>query len=196
MATSQSHTNSREEKTYDFKPIDCDVNAIEPDAAEGKYEAIIDGVRVQGTSSDNFPMLVLDWKMEKTDEDGDEYEKSIGAIVADFIPFFPDGDKRGKMSKLRFRQLRELLGISDDILPKRLESKQDFADLISALKRQRAEVFVTHRPDKNTGEVRVGVSYTEPKAKASLGPVNEDDDDKPAPRKASGSKASGGKSRR
>ncbi len=183
MQPNSHSNNSRGEKTYDFQPIECNVNEIEPDAAVGKYAAVIDGARVQGTSADNFPMIVIDWKMEKCLEEDvtEDHEKSVGAIVADFIAFFPDGDKRGRMGKLRFRELRELLGIDEDILPNKLQSKDDFKDLIAALKKQRAEIFVQHRLDKKTNETRVSVQYREPPVKASMGPVSEDDDDAPAP---------------
>lgn len=181
MATEQKE-NSR--GRYDFTPIDFDANNIEPDASEGTYEATVDDARIQGTSKDNFPMLVLDWKLDSTETDTDAAEKSVGATVADFFAFFPDGDKRGNFPKRRFKQLRELLDVPDDVLPTRLESKRDFDDLIAELKGKSTKIYITLRTDKVTNEERTSVSYTAPRGSMGAMPSDEPEDEKPARRPA------------
>jgi hypothetical protein len=175
MATEQERSNSR--GRLDFTPIDFDANNIEPDASEGTYEATVDDARIQATSKDNFPMLVVDWKLDSTETDTEAADKSVGATVADFFAFFPDGDKRGNFPKRRFKQLRELLDIPDDVLPTRLESKRDFDDLIAEIKGKSAKIYITLRVDKQTNEERTSVSYTAPRG--SMGAMASENDDEP-----------------
>lgn len=181
MATqTQDSNNSRGSRHVDFTPIDCDVNTIEPEAAEGTYVGIIDDVRVQATSKDKYPMLVVDWKLDSTETDSEAAEKSVGATVADFFAFFPDGDRRGNFPKRRFRQLRELLDISDDLVPTRLENKSDFDDLIAELKGKEATIYISLRKNPETNEERPSISYTAPRG--AMGAMPSDEDDKPARR--------------
>jgi hypothetical protein len=183
MATDTQKDNSR--GRYDFTPIDFNANNIEPDASEGTYEATVDDARIQGTSKDNFPMLVIDWKLESTETDTEAAEKSVGATVADFFAFFPDGDKRGNFPKRRFKQLRELLDVPDDVLPTRLESKRDFDDLIAEIKGKSAKIYITLRTDKVTNEERTSVSYTAPRGSmGAMASDEEPEDEKPARRQA------------
>jgi hypothetical protein len=190
-------SNGKGEKKYDFTPIDCDTNNIEPDAAVGEYEAKVDSTRVMATKKDNMPMLVIDWKLEKTESDDEACEKSIGATVADFIALFPDGDRRGRMGKLRLRQLREAMGIDDDVLPSRITSKDDFKDLQAAMRGQKLTVWVTHKTDTETNEVRIGIQYAAPKGSmGAIGRDNDDEQEEDAPRRASASKSKSKSARR
>lgn len=175
MATTQRTDNGRADKHYDFTPIDHDSNAIEPDAAAGEYEAVVDDAKIIATSKDKYPMLVIEWKLESTNTDTPEAEKSVGAIVSDFLAFFPDGDRRGNFPKRRFRQLRDLLQLPEDILPTRMETKEDFAELLAALKDQQATVWVTTREDKETHEQRASVNYTAPRG--AMGAMASTDDE-------------------
>jgi hypothetical protein len=178
MATETQSRNGQGSRHVDFTPIDCDVNTIEPEAAEGVYTGVIDDVRVSATSKDKFPMLVVDWKLDATETDTPEAEKSVGATVSDFFAFFPDGDRRGNFPKRRFRQLRELLDIGDDLLPTRLESKDDFNDIIAELKGKETTIYLSLREDKETKELRPSISYTAPRGGMSAMP-SDDEDEKP-----------------
>lgn len=194
----QAQTDKQNSRgTYDFTPIDCDVNTIEPDAAEGTYVAVIDDCRVQATSKDRYPMLVVDWRLDSAESETEEAERSVGATVADFFAFFPDGDRRGNFPKRRFRQLRELLDISDDALPTRLENKDDFKPLIAELKGKELTIYITLKRNPETNEDRAQISYTAPRG--GMGALPAADDDKPA-KKSAGKSNSGkkpaGKSRR
>src|SRR5574341_262950 len=170
MATQTQDSNSRGSRHVD---------TIEPDAAEGTYVGIIDEVRVQATSKDKYPMLVVDWKLDSTETDTPEAEKSVGATVSDFFAFFPDGDRRGNFPKRRFRQLRDLLDSPEDLLPTRLEYKDDFNDLIAELKGKEATIYITLRKNPETNEERPNVSYTQPRGGMGAMP-SEGDDEKPA----------------
>jgi hypothetical protein len=190
MATQQTtRGNGRSEKHYDFTPIDHDSNALEPDASAGEYPSVVDDVKVMKTSADGFPMICLEWKLESTNTDSEAAEKSVGATVSDFIAFFPDGDRRGNFPKRRFKQLRDLFDLPEDILPTRLESKDDFQPLVDALKGQEATIWITMRTDKTSGEERANVNYTAPRTAMSAMPAGdegeeEQEEDKPARRPA------------
>lgn len=175
MGSTQTSKNGRGEKKYDFTPVEFDTNKIEPEAAAGKYKARIADVEVMATKKDGYPMIRIDWKLLKALTDDEACEKSEGAQVSDYIAMFPDGDRRGNMAKRRFRALRELLDLSDDILPTRIESKSDFNDLLKALKKAEAEVFIQVREDKETKEERANVSYTAPKG--MMDDVEEEDEE-------------------
>ena len=167
-------------KVYDFQPIKFDVNAMEPEAQAGEYEAAAKVIKVGKTSKDNYPMLIIEWVLESAADD--ENEKSIGATVADFLAFFPEGNSKGKMGKLRLRQLCEKLDVDTELLPTSIEKKEDFEEFIRAVRNQRMTVWVTHRQD-DSGETRVGVQYAAPKGAMSSVPTTDDDDDTPPPAK-------------
>jgi hypothetical protein len=188
-----TQTNHATEKTMDFQAVDYDASTIAPDAAVGEYDARIDKLKIAATSADKYPMLIVDWKiLSAGDEDN---ETSVNAVVSDFLTFFPEGDRRGRMGKLKLRQLCEKLDIDLDVVPTRIASKSDFDDLIAALKGQTATVWVTHTVDKNTGETRCNVNYVQPRpALAPVAPT--DDDDAPAKGKKAAPPAKANKARR
>jgi hypothetical protein len=187
--TTHARENNKPEKVHAFKPINFDVKTSEPEAQVGQYEAIIHEIKVTKTSTDGYPMLIVEWKLDSAEDE--ENKKSEGATVPDFIALFPEGDSKGRMGKLRLRQLCEGLEIDLDTIPTRIEEPSDFDDFIKVAKRQRMTVWVTHRTDKSTNEVRVGVAYAAPKS--TLPPVErdeEDEDEAPRARKAAGAKKS------
>jgi hypothetical protein len=188
-AQTQQTAKGNGAKTYAFKPIKFDVNAMEPEAQVGEYEAVIENVKVAATSADKYPMLVIEWKLTKAADD--DNDKSVGATVPDFIAFFPEGDSKGRMGKLRIRQLCEKLDVDLDLLPTNIEDKSDFDEFIRAIRRQSMTVFVTHREDKS-GEMRVGVQYNEPKGSLSAagrGESEEEEEESSKARKPAGKKA-------
>jgi|SRR5579885_1340685 len=181
MATTNTRSENGAGKQLGFTPVDFDGN-VEPDAAPGEYEAVIEDVKLKATSSDGYPMLVIDWKLEKAaDQDDESAVKSEGATVTDFVTFMPDGERRGKMSRVQYRQLLELLGIEPDILPNKLTSAADFKDLIGALRGKTGNVFVVNREDKQTGEIRTSVKYVAPRGMGGgLAPMaDEEEEEKP-----------------
>jgi len=181
---------------YDFKPIDFDRN-IEPDAAVGQYNATLEEVKVSKTSKDEMPMLVLEWQLTEALDGGDAQEKSVGASVTDFLVFFPAGDRRGRMGKVKYAQLCELLQIDPDIIPARLESKADFLDFIKEAKAQGATVWVSQREDKSSGEMRTNVNYTAPRGAVTLAAeTTEEEPEERHNRKPAGKAGAKGKTAR
>lgn len=169
-------------KTMDFQPIDYDASELPPEAQPGAYEATCTSLKVTKTQKESFPMLIVEWTLDAVDGEGDE--NSVGATIADFVTFFPAKHKAGRMSIQRFRALVDAAGIDPDVLPQRLTSKNDFAELISALRNKKMTVYIFHQLDKRTNEQRASVSYTAPKGSLSNGLKDETDDDDDKPRKA------------
>lgn len=193
-------TNSQ--KSYDFKPVEFDAENIEPDAYPGQYEAKIDSVKVSKTSKDSYPMLIMEYKLDKALSDGEDCEKSVGAIVTDFVTFFPDKDAEGKpnrsgrMGKVRFREVCDALDLNYDIVPKKIQSKSDFDDFVKEVRGQKVTFWVTHKLDKS-GENRIGISFKAPggNAMGELSPIDEEEEEEeertPARSSGKGGKASG-----
>jgi hypothetical protein len=176
-----------------FTPVDCDINEMPPDAAPGEYTAKINDIKVTKTKKDGYPMLVIEWSLLSTDDDGESAQNSVGATVADFISFMPDKERNGRMGKLQARALCDLLEADRDLLPKKITGVEDFDEFIHEVKGAKANLWVTNRVDKNTGETRVGVAYTAPAGGLSAMASLSDDDDKPA---ASAKKKVASKSKR
>lgn len=186
MAVNGTQAASRQEKAYDFKPVDYDVETSEPDAAKGEYEAVCEAVKINKTKKDSYPMPTLDWKLESTMTDTEEAQKSIGATVTDFIALFPEGDRRGRMGKVRLRTLFEKLGIDPSVMPKRIQSKSDLKDLQEALKGQRLTVYITTSTDEASGETRANIHYTMPRGFETDGEAasgEEEEEQEEAPRR-------------
>lgn len=176
MAREQTESKKNGSKKYDFAPVEYDSNKIEPEAAAGKYKSKVADLELTKTKNDGFPMIRLDWQLTKALTDDAACKKSEKATVSDWIVFFPDGNRKGNMGKRKFRQLRELLDLADDILPTRLESKSDFKELMAALKNAKAEIFISVKDDDN-GEPRASVNYAAPKGMLADDDVDSDDDD-------------------
>jgi hypothetical protein len=188
-----NHQQTNQERVMDFQPVDFDGGEVEADAAPGCYEAIIEEVKISKTSKDSFPMAILEWKLNSSveEEPTAEQEKSVGATVADFLVFFPKGDKRGKMGIIRRNKLFEMLGIDTDVIPQRIQSKADFKDFAGALKGQSMQLWVTSKTDQDSGEVRTGVQYTAPKGSNGAN-TSEADEPAPTPMKRSAAPAKNG----
>lgn len=191
MAINGTQTAARGEKAYDFTPVNFDGETVEPEAAPGKYEATVDDVKVSKTKPEKgaFPMLIIEWKLTGTESDDEKCQQCVekGVTLADFLTFFPEGDRRGRMGKQRFRKLNEKLGIDNDVLPKRLETKADFDDYKAALQGQTLEIWVTASTDEESGETRTSVHYTAPKG--GLGVANDVEVEEPeTPRKGAAKK--------
>jgi hypothetical protein len=169
------------EQVMDFKPVEYDVETSVQNCQAGQYEAVVDKIRF-GKTTEGYPRFWIDWKMETAaDEDN---KTSEGATVSDMISFYPEGDRKGNMSKRSLRTLCDKLEIDRAVIPSgRITSKAQFDDLLEALKGQRLTVYVKHtvsKDDPNTTYENVG--YLAPKDQTAA--VEEDDDNEPAPRRA------------
>lgn len=192
-------TQAANGRAYDFAPVDFDGETIEPDAYPGAYEATCDAIKVSRTGNGSFPMLIVEWKLDSTEEESDECQQSIGAIVTDFLTFFPEGDRRQKMGKVKYRALCDKLELAHDTVPKQLRSKADFDAFIDAVKGKSIPVWVTSK--EQNGETRINVNYEAPRnsGSGSLAPLDDGDGEEPEEKpkgKASAKKAATKSSRR
>lgn len=166
-------------KTVDFTPVDCgDMTEIPPDAPAGGWDALC-SVKKHKTAKDGFPMLILEWRLEKAHED--ENENHVGARVTDFVTFFPSNHNACRMSRVRLKSLCEALKI-DPPATSKVSSWDDIADFIDALDGCRAPIYTTVAPRKDTGELATSVRYTSPNGMAHTNggrssSSNEDEDD-------------------
>jgi hypothetical protein len=185
MATNGTTQNSRQERTYDFKPVDYDINNVEPDAAPGEYEVVIDDVKIGKTSKDSYPMLIIEAKLTGYGGDDPACEKSVGASLSDFLVFFPEGHKGLKMGKMRMRQLNERLGVDNDVVPTSIRSKADLQDYAAALKGQTCTAWVVMETDKQSSEEQARIKWKAPRGSAAaMSDIHEDEEQEaPAPRK-------------
>jgi hypothetical protein len=156
-----------------FKPIPLDVDTIEPDAYPGGYEARVDRVKSQ-MSSTGKPMLIVEWKILGTDDESEDCQKSIGGSVADFIVFAAGRD--GNPGKVKLRTLRDKLGLDPDVIPTTLNSLEDLKELGQALKGQTMPIWVSAKTDAD-GNVRTNVHYTAPRTAGGMGAMDNGDEE-------------------
>lgn len=143
----------------DFKPVDYDQKNIPPDAPAGEWTATC-SVKKSKTSKDNYPMLILEWKIT---EAADEVNESfVGASTSDFVTFFPEGHRASKMGKLKVKALCEHMEIDLDVIPTRIASYDDLADLIAGLDGQSATIWTIVRDRSDTGEKVTEIRYSKP----------------------------------
>ncbi len=150
------------DKTYDFTPVDYDIGHVPPRCGAGRYEASC-AVSSKGTNAEKLPMLVVEWTVEAVIDGNTENEQFIGATVTDYLVLRPETDVKGRMHKLRLRQLLDRMGLSYELVPRRIETKGDLEELCAAVSGQRMTITVSHRDDPNTGETRENISYAEPR---------------------------------
>lgn len=162
MATqSHSTSNGTSGGMSDFAPINFDVESLPPDAGVGGYDARIEKARARVSGKGN-PTIVLDVKLLTADEA--ENEASEKAVISEFLSFLGEDAQGNKFAKLRLRKWLDKLGIGYDIVPKRIESLADFDELCDALQGQELKVYVSHRTDKESGDVRCQINLDPPKS--------------------------------
>lgn len=175
MATASQSTNS---KKMEYKKVKYDVNEILPDAPAGQWECVIPRgkCKVQPTKEDKFPMVVVPVRLEKTDEEGEEFQRALGTDLTSWLVFGGNTPRAERMSKFRIRQFCEALDIDLDLIPKEInDPENDFLQFIRAIegKRFTAWTFVRNRTD--TGEDVTELRFQDPS-----GPMrgkSDDDDD-------------------
>ena len=180
MAT-QTQQNGHD-KTYDFTPVDYDASTVPPRIGAGRYECEA-SASVRGTKKDNLPMLVVEWTAEAVADGNEENEQFVGSTISDFLVLSDDAKFRSH--KVRLRTLLERMGLSFDLVPRRIENKGDVEELISAISGQKLAIGVTHSTDKS-GEQRENVEYRLPREEAGS---DEAVEAAPAPRGGKGKPA-------
>jgi hypothetical protein len=190
MAT-QTQQNGQD-KTYDFAPVDYDASTVPPRIGAGRYEAAA-ACSARPTNADKLPMLVIEWTAEAVADGNEDNEQFVGQSISDFLVLSDDAKFRGH--KLRLRTMLERMGLSFDLVPRRIENKGDLEELISAVSGQKLVVTVVHKMDKNN-EQRENVDYREPRGEATDGgevdaaPVRGGAARKPVPAKKPAAKSS------
>lgn len=166
-------------KQVEFTPVECgDMSEIPPDAPAGSWEGLC-SVKKHKTAKDGFPMLILEWTLEKAHED--ENEAFVGARVTDFVTFFPSSHKGCRMSRTRLKELCAGLKIDPPAVAT-LKTWDDISDFVDALDGCRAQLYTTVAPDKGTGEMRTSVRYQPPPGySASGGGSGDDEEEEEAP---------------
>jgi hypothetical protein len=183
MATAQTNGH---DKAYDFTPVDYDVSNVPPPMGPGVYEADITKVSSQGTKAGNFPMLVVEWTMKSVADGNEDNEQFVGQSVTDFIVIAED--QKYRQGKVRLRTMLDRLGLSFDLVPRRIENKGDFQELIDALTGQSLAVQVTVR--ERDGEQRASIEYRLPRdAQGGDDAGMEAAAERPAPAKKAAAKA-------
>jgi hypothetical protein len=190
MSTTQNHQNNSGGASYagaNFEPMSYDVEDIQPDAYDGAYEGQIEKVVFKGTKKDNKPMIELTWKLISTEDESEGCQKSVGAQLRDWIVLA--SDRTGNRGKVKLRLLRDTLGLDPDVLPTKISSFDDLAELGTALKGQTMPVWVSSSTDPD-GNVRTNIDYAAPRGASTMAPMGDEEEvveEKPAP-KAAGKK--------
>lgn len=187
----QNHQNSGGSYAgASFEPMNYDVEAIEPDAYDGEYDATIDKVEFKGTKAKNQPMIVVTWKLTGTEDDSENCQKSIGAKVTDWIVLA--SDRTGNRGKVKLRTLRDTLQLDPDVLPTQISSFDDLKELGQALTGQSMRVWISTSTD-NDGNVRTNINYTAPRGASTMAPMGDEEAEgetqAAAPKAATGKKA-------
>lgn len=147
----------RGEQANAFTPVNWDPEAIPPDAPEGTWTAkahVKKSVQEDGTKK--WPRLIIEWTLLKTDNE--DHETFLKMKVTDMITIAPDGARdpmMEKMNKLQLRNLRALLSIDADVVPRKPKVWADFDELIKAIEGKQAEIATVVRASKNGDRTNV-----------------------------------------
>jgi hypothetical protein len=181
----QAQTNHASDETYDFTPVDFDVNNVPPRIAAGRYQGTVQA-SAKPTRQDKLPMLVLEWTVESVADDNADNEQYVGATVTDYIVLRAEGDPKGRMHKMRLRTLLQRLDINSELVPTRIQTKGDLDELCAAISGQSLDIGISVRTDENTGEQRENISYMQPRG---TGDADADVEATPARQPAKGKAA-------
>ena len=173
--------NQSQGKKMEYKKVSFDVNEIAPDAPAGEWDVSIPRgkCKVQPTKEDRYPMLIVPVRLDGTEEEGETFEKALGAELSTMIVFFGDEKARAaRMSKLRLRQLCEAADVDLDLVPKELDDPEsDLEPLIRALEGKKFKAWTKLSTRKDTGEVVSELLFQNPNKAITAGGDDEDDDD-------------------
>jgi hypothetical protein len=191
---SMANGTATQGKKMEYKQVNFDVNEIAPDAPAGEWMVSIPRgkCKVQPTKEDHYPMLIVPVRLDKTEEEGDEFQKALGSELSTMIVFFDDAKPRAaRMSKLRLRQLCEAADVDLDVIPKKLnDPDNDLEPLIRALEGKKFPAWTKHTTRKDTGEVVTDLLFQKPGGLKTTADNDdeEEDDDKPRGKAAAGRK--------
>jgi hypothetical protein len=187
MATTTTPNGSKKMK---FKPIEnFDVDALPPDLPAGKWSFVIDKCIVRATSPEKGSRPMLSFKYKVTAADEPENESYVGKSIDEVVIFYANDEtdnlRAAKMSKVKLRQLCELVDMVADI-PKSIteETLEEFAE---ALTGKEFDAWTTVRTMPDSNEQRANVQYVEPGGGLKLS-SNEEEEEEEKPKKGASSK--------
>ena len=160
MATQQTQSSNGHDKQYDFAPVDYDAGTVPPRIGAGRYDCVA-AASARPTKKDNLPMLVIEWTAQNVVDGNEDNEAFVGASLSDFLVLSEDTKFRNH--KVRLRTMLERMGLSFDLVPRRIENKGDLDELINAITGQTLGITVTHSTDKQSGEQRENIEYRLPR---------------------------------
>ena len=166
--------------TVEFTPIETgDMSKIPADAPAGEWNAVAKA-KLMKTSREGLPMIVIDWKLTAALTDGNA--DHVGARVTDFLVFRASTDPYVKMSRQQLKTMCDALSI-DPPSCTAIRTADDLAEFMASIEGLKAKIWTTLQEDKRTGEMRTTVRYTAPGGGLRV-VADEDEDDKPAKKKA------------
>jgi len=177
--------SNTQQKKMEYKKVKFDVNEILPDAPAGEWEAIIPRgkCKIQPTKDDHFPMIIVPIRLEKTQEEGEEYEKALGTELSTFLVFGAKTPRGEKLSKLRIRQICEAADVDLDLIPKEIGDDPDseLEPLIRALEGKKFPIWTALKERKDTGEITSEIFFSDPNRRLTAGD-DEEEEEESAPR--------------
>lgn len=181
MASNAART---QDKKMEFKRVEFDANDIAPDAPEGEWQMSVPRgkCKIQPTKEDKFPMVIVPIRLDKTDEDGDEFQRALGTDLSVFLVFGGKNPRGERLNKLRIRQFCEALDIDLDIIPKVIESSDDLEPFVKAAEGKKFAGWTILNERKDTGEIVSEVRFTDPKRPLAAKGDDDDDDAPPSSR--------------
>jgi|SRR5271157_907814 len=163
-----------------LKPVEhYDVNDIAPDAPAGEWDVCVSrgkGKAVATKKGD--PMITLYVRLEKTDEEGEEFVKALGTELRTNIIFGLTG-RGDKMNKQRLRHMCEAADVDIDVIPKAIRTLDDLQPLIRALEGKKFKAWTTIRLHSDTGEEETELQFLNPHG--TLAAPSEDEDEEASP---------------
>jgi hypothetical protein len=175
MPKPSNNQQQQQNKKMEYRKVTFDVTEVAPDAPAGEWQATIPRgkCKVQPTKEERFPMIIVPIRLEKTEEEGAEYQKAIGAELSVFLVFGGKTPKGENMSKLRIRQLCEAADVDLDVIPKDIDDPDNDLDpLIRALEGKKFTCWTKVTTRKDTGELSTEVVFRDPNQS-----IKRDDDD-------------------
>ena len=183
----------------EFKPVDFDIHEIPPDAPAGEWSASIprNKCKIQPTNEHKLPMVIVPIRLDATEEDGDEFQRALGAELAVFLVFGGKDARAEKMAKLNIRQFCEAIDFDLDDLPKKITSEDDLEAFVKAIEGKKLTVWTTVQVRRDTGEEVTNIKFSDPKALKTPkgGDEDDDDDEDEKPAKGKGKPKGKGKKR-
>lgn len=156
----QPQTNHQSgEAVYDFAPVDFDIETVPPRCNPGRFQATMNVS--SKPNKDKLPMLVIEWTLDAVADDNSENEQFVGSTLTDYMVLRTEGDPKGRMTKLRLRELLGRVQLGYEMVPKQIRNKTDLDELCAAMSGQSVEIGISTRVDQ-IGEARENFIYRAP----------------------------------